>query len=44
MPHGLLVVPNKKAQGEDDPIFSERLERDGWKLKDVWIVVTRPIY
>jgi hypothetical protein len=32
-PHRLLVIPNKQAHGEDDPIFSQRLERDGWELK-----------
>jgi hypothetical protein len=37
-PHRLLVVPNPQAHGEDDPIFSQRLERDGWQLKDVWQV------
>lgn len=35
-PHGLLVIPNKQAHGEDDPIFSQRLERDGWTLKSPW--------
>lgn len=35
-PHGLLVIPNKQAHGEDDPIFSQRLERDGWELKIPW--------
>jgi hypothetical protein len=31
-PHRLLVVPNPLARGEDDPLFSKRLERDGWQL------------
>src|SRR5215831_1314687 len=36
-PHRLmLVIPNKQAHGEDDPIFSQRLERDGWELKLPW--------
>jgi hypothetical protein len=40
-PHGLRVIPNPKAQGEDDPIFSQRLERDGWQLKNAWRVENR---
>src|SRR5262249_8501963 len=35
-PHRLLVIANKQAHGEDDPIFSQRLERDGWELKLPW--------
>src|SRR5215470_7738594 len=35
-PHGLSVIPNKRAYGEDDPIFSQRLERDSWELKAPW--------
>ena len=35
-PQGLLVIPNENAKGEDDPIFSQRLERDGWELKTPW--------
>ncbi len=36
-PHRLLlVIPNAQAHGEDDPIFSQRLERDGWKLVVPW--------
>jgi hypothetical protein len=35
-PHGLVVIPNPEAQGEDDPLFSQRLERDGWQLKKAW--------
>lgn len=30
---GLRVIPNRNAHGEDDPIFSQRLDRDGWQLK-----------
>ena len=37
-PQGLLVIPNEQAQGEDDPIFSQRLDRDGWELKVPWQV------
>ncbi len=40
-PHRLLVTPNPKAHGEDDPIFSQRLERDGWQLKDAWQIENR---
>jgi hypothetical protein len=40
-PHRLLVIPNPKAHGEDDPIFSQRLERDGWQLTDAWQVENR---
>jgi hypothetical protein len=35
-PHRLKVIPNRNARGEDDPIFSARLERDGWKLITPW--------
>jgi hypothetical protein len=38
-PHRTLrVVPNPGAHGEDHPIFSQRLERDGWQLKKEWRV------
>jgi hypothetical protein len=40
-PHLLLVRPNPNACGEDDRIFSERLERDGWKLITRWKVENR---
>ena len=40
-PHGLSVIPNPKAHGEDDPVFSQRLERDGWRLRDAWKVENR---
>jgi len=32
---------NPKAHREDDPIFSQRLERDGWQLKDAWQIENR---
>ena len=35
-PHRLLVKANPNAHGEDDPIYSLRLERDGWAQKQVW--------
>lgn len=31
----------KQAHGEDDPIFSQGLERDGWTLKSSWHVENR---
>jgi hypothetical protein len=40
-PHGLSVIPNPQAQGEDDPIFAQRLERDGWQLQDAWKIEYR---
>jgi hypothetical protein len=35
---GLRVSPNRDAAGEDDPLYSQRLERDGWVLKEDWQV------
>lgn len=32
-PGWLHLTPKKGGRGEDEPIFSEHLERDGWKLK-----------
>jgi hypothetical protein len=40
-PHGLRVLPNPHANGEDDPIFPQRLERDGWKEIQAWKVENR---
>jgi hypothetical protein len=36
LPKGLRVVPNPGAHGEDDPIYAERLTRDGWELRQAW--------
>jgi hypothetical protein len=36
LPVGLCVEPNPNACGEDDPIYSMRLEREGWILKQKW--------
>lgn len=36
LPSGLDVRLREHVWGEDDPIFSERLERDGWSLKQEW--------
>ena len=38
LPSGLDVRLREHVCGEDDPIFSERLERDGWSLKQKWEV------
>jgi hypothetical protein len=35
-PGWLHVSPKTNQRGEDDPIFSERLARDGWTLKQEW--------
>jgi hypothetical protein len=29
-PRGLRVIPNPEACGEDDPVWSRRMSRDGW--------------
>jgi hypothetical protein len=38
VPQGLVVCANPQAQGEDDPIYSSRLTRDGWKVQQEWQV------
>ena len=35
------MIPNPNARGEDDPIFSQRLERDRWELKEFWNIENR---
>jgi hypothetical protein len=35
------VILKDKVCGEDDPLFSERLEREGWILKQNWEVENR---
>jgi len=37
-PLGVHVVLRKNVHGEDEPLYAERLERDGWKLQAEWIV------
>jgi hypothetical protein len=41
LPVGLTVEPDPGARGEDDPLFSRRLERDGWMCieegHDQWV-------
>jgi len=29
-------MPNPDARGEDDPLYSERLTRDGWFVRQEW--------
>ncbi len=33
LPHGLTVVANPEACGEDAPVYLRRLKRDGWVLR-----------
>ena len=35
-PRGLVVEPDPAAHGEDDPLYSARLDRDGWALAQDW--------
>jgi hypothetical protein len=35
-PNRLRVIPNPDAHGEDDPLYSERLTRDGWFVRQEW--------
>jgi hypothetical protein len=35
-PAALRVEPNPSARGEDDPLYSARLTRDGWAVTQVW--------
>jgi hypothetical protein len=37
-PRGLAVVPNPAAHGEDEPIYSQRLDRAGWNVVQPWDV------
>lgn len=41
LPDGLEVHLKNDVYGEDDPIFSERLERDGSKLRQCWEIENR---
>jgi hypothetical protein len=38
LPQSIRVILKNHVHGEDDPIFSERLDRDGWDLKQDWII------
>jgi hypothetical protein len=40
-PKPLRVILKKNVSGEDDPLFAERLERDGWRLEQEWKVENR---
>ena len=35
-PIGLRVVENPGACGEDEPVYRQRLDRDGWVLRQEW--------
>ena len=37
-PRGLKIRSNRRAHGEDDPLYSDRLTRDGWQVLDEWEV------
>jgi hypothetical protein len=37
-PENLKILPNPDACGEDDPIYSQRMDRDGWKTIKEWKV------
>jgi hypothetical protein len=41
LPSGLRVTLKKDVHGEDDPLFSERLQRDGWALMQEWKMKNR---
>src|SRR5256885_2610900 len=35
-PNRLRVISNPDAAGEDDPLYSQRLTRDGWVVRQAW--------
>jgi len=41
LPSGLSVTLKNDVHGEDDPLFSERLQRDGWALMQEWKMKNR---
>jgi len=41
LPQGLRVILKPEVRGEDDPLFSERIERDGWELRQPWKIENR---
>ena len=45
-PGDLGIRPNPRATGEDEPLFSEHLSRDGWESRQEWIIKRgkRPVY
>jgi hypothetical protein len=38
LPGRLKVTPNPLARGENEPLYSQRLVRDGWQLEQKWQV------
>lgn len=40
-PRGLKVTPDPAASGEDDPLYSRRLDRDGWVVRQDWVIEQR---
>jgi hypothetical protein len=43
VPTRIRVIPNDDARGEDDPLYSARLERDGWQLRQPWRIESREL-
>jgi hypothetical protein len=41
LPVGIRVTLKENVRGEDDPLFSARLQRDGWTLMQEWKVKNR---
>ena len=41
VPHGIKVALKEQVRGEDDPLFSERLQRDGWERTQDWVTEHR---
>ena len=37
-PTKLNVRPNPNATGEDEPVYSEHLTRDGWEIRQEWLI------
>ncbi len=37
-PRWMRIVANSEASGEDEPIYSQRLTRDGWEVSQNWQV------
>lgn len=35
-PRGIVVRPDPDARGENDPLYSARLDRDGWGVRQEW--------
>ncbi len=41
LPEGVHVALRENVQGEDEPLYADRLERDGWKLQTKWVIENR---